>query len=715
MLLGSIWFAFVMAEDRNLPGIDLISRAEWWADETMRYQEDYHYQAMLKAREEWSEEMDEMRDTDFEQYLKEQQKVYERQRANEYLMENFAEDFSIDEHNDYHNGNEVWTRESFHFDKIEMIVHHTATSYSGLNTKSKILDYLIKTYKFHAFKRGRGDIGYNFIIDPMWWIYEWRAGGAGVVGMHAAWNNTPSIGIALMWNFEIEEPTQTQIDSLTKLLTALARKYGINPHDTVMYHRKSRDSPYIESNLHYTIAGHTDAWHTACPWRNLYNKLPDIRKMVKQNLLRTELLSSQTSKIVLPWIIYSNQDVATLTTRLYGENIVGCKTSDQSFDISDCSSNDWKLSFRIQKKHWFSSGKKQFTITTDNGRKIIVQMLILWQSDLDPFVAKMKEKYITHPATNLTNKITSKITLQEAKQLMQDKIRVLLHEISQLDNWDVKCDQNCTFVLDDKSVIIAKTWTISKSIQTEKNTTSKYLKLKINGVQYYSDQIYVSSENTPIAIQNFERTSYAGIPRNTFHGSLIFYKDQILDKSTDGFESKIVVVNSLDFTDYLKWIVETNDTEPLEKNKIMALIAKSYALFYMNGKNNHSSIPTNAGYNAIDDPDLFQKYVGAGLEKTLKKRYQALEATKDQVAIYDGYVPILPYFHCSVGVTLDAQSKRGRTDTPYLVSRLDLSRCRSLEWHGVWLSWKWANRRAKNGRNYKQILDYYYPGVEILG
>jgi peptidoglycan hydrolase-like amidase len=66
----------------------------------------------------------------------------------------------------------------------------------------------------------------------------------------------------------------------------------------------------------------------------------------------------------------------------------------------------------------------------------------------------------------------------------------------------------------------------------------------------------------------------------------------------------------------------------------MALLAKSYLLFYLNKKNIHPSIPESASYVAIDSPELFQKYVGAGAEKTLTKRYKALEATKNQVILY---------------------------------------------------------------------------------
>jgi hypothetical protein len=55
--------------------------------------------------------------------------------------------------------------------------------------------------------------------------------------------------------------------------------------------------------------------------------------------------------------------------------------------------------------------------------------------------------------------------------------------------------------------------------------------------------------------------------------------------------------------------VETNDTETLEKNKVMAMISKNYALFYLNKENVHPNIPRDANYTAIDDPDFFQKYV----------------------------------------------------------------------------------------------------------
>jgi hypothetical protein len=41
----------------------------------------------------------------------------------------------------------------------------------------------------------------------------------------------------------------------------------------------------------------------------------------------------------------------------------------------------------------------------------------------------------------------------------------------------------------------------------------------------------------------------------------------------------------------------------------MALISKSYALFYMHPENQHPNIPIQSSYNAVDNPNIFQKYV----------------------------------------------------------------------------------------------------------
>ena len=135
----------------------------------------------------------------------------------------------------------------------------------------------------------------------------------------------------------------------------------------------------------------------------------------------------------------------------------------------------------------------------------------------------------------------------------------------------------------------------------------------------------------------------------------------------------------------------------------------------MSPNNIHPNIPEQATYNAVDDPRIFQKYVWAGLENTLTKRYKALDKTQNKVITYNNNIVILPYFSCSAGFTYSAKEKRGRTDTPYLKTRFDLWICKDKDfaWHGVWLSWLWAERRAKFGRSYQDILKYYYSGIKV--
>jgi peptidoglycan hydrolase-like amidase len=134
----------------------------------------------------------------------------------------------------------------------------------------------------------------------------------------------------------------------------------------------------------------------------------------------------------------------------------------------------------------------------------------------------------------------------------------------------------------------------------------------------------------------------------------------------------------------------------------------------MNKGNIHPSISPDANYTAIDSPDFFQKYVWAGLEKTVTKRYQALNTTKNQIVMYDNYLPILPYFNCSPGFTLSAEEKRWWNDTPYLKSVYDFDVCNDFAWHGVGLAWKWAERFAQQWMTYDQILKYYYDWIEIV-
>ena len=88
-----------------------------------------------------------------------------------------------------------------------------------------------------------------------------------------------------MGNFNIQQPTDEQLQALVKLTAALAKKYSIDPMGKVTYFRKSEWPPYMTAVNGYAIAGHKDVSNaTACPGANMIALLPTIRQRVKDAL-----------------------------------------------------------------------------------------------------------------------------------------------------------------------------------------------------------------------------------------------------------------------------------------------------------------------------------------------------------------------------------------------------------------------------------------------
>ena len=665
MLLITFTVSISFANNRNLPWITIITREERWADETIRLTSYSKWQAVLANRAANQKALDELRATNYSAYLK---KIAESDKANEkkntanaYLNKNYYSDMYIDRSNNLYNWQAIWRTEYHRNKKTKILIHHTASDNTTINTQQDAIDYIKYVYKYHTLNNARWDIWYNFIIDPFWNIYEGRAGWEWTIWAHAKRNNTPSIWIAMIWNFEEVQPTKEAMDSLIRLTAALVQKYWINPNWTTYYHKDSSTSPYVQSKKNYTIAGHRDAWTTACPWTNLYKLLPYIRSSV------SSIINWEKRQISDDFGLPSKQAVVTTKT----------------------------------------------TNTVKSSPKLTYEYFESKQTKIAPIVKQLKSDYISNNnfdfATNHFEKIQWKITKDKAKNLLNQNINVLLYELTQkYDEYKISCDWWCTFKFDN-NVITAASWDIQYWVWDT-------LSITINDITYTSQKLIIFAKNNLITVQNYTRKSYAWIPRNTFHWELIFQKDYMKDKNWNQ-TYKYVVINNLLFKEYMKWIVETNDTETQTKNDVMALISKSYALFYMDPANQHPNIPSQASYNAVDDSDIFQKYVWAWLEKTLKKWYTALSKTENILVMYNWYVPILPYFSCSAWFTYTAYEKRWRIDTPYLQNRFDLWICsdKKFSWHWVWLSWLWAERRAKNfWRSYADILKYYYPWIEIV-
>ena len=125
-----------------------------------------------------------------------------------------------------------------------VVVHHSAMS---LSEGPREIQYV------HMHRRGFLDIGYHFVIDGRGRIYAGRS--LAVHGAHVSGHNAGTLGIALMGNYEENEPMPAQLARLKWLIQALMQKHPLTH-----------------------LAGHSDflPGKTLCPGKNLEPLLPDL-------------------------------------------------------------------------------------------------------------------------------------------------------------------------------------------------------------------------------------------------------------------------------------------------------------------------------------------------------------------------------------------------------------------------------------------------------
>ncbi|PKL36653.1 hypothetical protein CVV38_01990 [Candidatus Peregrinibacteria bacterium HGW-Peregrinibacteria-1] len=185
----------------------------------------------------------------------------------------------------------------------------------------------------------------------------------------------------------------------------------------------------------------------------------------------------------------------------------------------------------------------------------------------------------------------------------------------------------------------------------------------------------------------------------------------VLEVNKENF--KPIVINELPLEDYLKGLGEVSNSEHPEKIKAIMVAARTYAVFYMTKAEKFAGKP----YHLDDSPERSQKYLGYGLTKRSPNVSIGVEATRGEVVKLNGEVVKTAYFNQSDGTsTKSAQEVWGWTDTPHLVSVAD-TYCKGDQFlgHGVGLSGCGAKGMAEAGKNYKEILTYFYKGTVING
>ncbi|GHH96404.1 N-acetylmuramoyl-L-alanine amidase [Streptomyces capillispiralis] len=121
-------------------------------------------------------------------------------------------------------------------------VHHTVTADDDPDPAGTVR----AIFQLHAVHNGWGDIGYHFLVDAAGRVYEGRdsgdpgtiahnASGDCVTAFHTADFNTGNIGIALLGDMTVREPTAAARRSVTTLVASLSRMHGLDPRAPLSY------------------------------------------------------------------------------------------------------------------------------------------------------------------------------------------------------------------------------------------------------------------------------------------------------------------------------------------------------------------------------------------------------------------------------------------------------------------------------------------------
>ncbi|WP_329414483.1 N-acetylmuramoyl-L-alanine amidase [Nocardia vinacea] len=161
-----------------------------------------------------------------------------------------------------------------------LTVHHTA----GRNdyTRAESAGIVRAIYTYHAKTLGWCDIGYNALVDKYGQIFEGRFGGLDrpVQGAHAGGFNENTSGVALMGNYESEEPSEEAINAIGRFIGWRSKIVGLDPKGyTTMYSEGTEFTSYAQGEAVRlpVVFAHRDVGNTSCPGDSAYADMDRIR------------------------------------------------------------------------------------------------------------------------------------------------------------------------------------------------------------------------------------------------------------------------------------------------------------------------------------------------------------------------------------------------------------------------------------------------------
>lgn len=115
-------------------------------------------------------------------------------------------------------------------------------------------DHLELVRSSHVNARGWGDIGYHYIVDRAGRVWEGRS--IRYQGAHVRDNNENNVGVMLLGNFDMQQPSQAQLASLAGQIKHLRQQYRVSMN---------------------RVFTHQELNPTACPGRFLQAKVNGMR------------------------------------------------------------------------------------------------------------------------------------------------------------------------------------------------------------------------------------------------------------------------------------------------------------------------------------------------------------------------------------------------------------------------------------------------------
>jgi len=127
-------------------------------------------------------------------------------------------------------------------------IHHEGWTPAYFTDTETMEDRLDLIRRSHIQRLGAGDIGYHFIIDRAGRV--WQGRDVRYQGAHVRNNNEHNIGVMVLGNFDVQSPSDAQLDTLCDTVAKLAKQYRIsNKAGSIRTHREINPTDCPGANL----------------------------------------------------------------------------------------------------------------------------------------------------------------------------------------------------------------------------------------------------------------------------------------------------------------------------------------------------------------------------------------------------------------------------------------------------------------------------------